>query len=180
MMYSHLFRKKIFFLCVCLLFLSMLYKEAGATSIIQLDALQWPRMKADAFGCFIERTLGYRDSKFNCELKNYMNHGDPCRNTIEYYEGPSFPRDKLTNVHPTIEGMELFWEHGMLQRIEIVFRQQVSEEMARKMILLLPDKKNHPMPNVRSFQFYTQPVTGQVSLSIVGFEHVGSGEVDCD
>ena len=87
-----------------------------------LDVRTWPRMSVGAFGCYLEKSLGHRDPRFNCALKHYQNKGDPCKNTEAYYEGPDFPVSLALHVHPLATDVKLDWEHGELQSVTITLK----------------------------------------------------------
>ena len=64
--------------------------HAAVLPSARIELMTWPRMNAASFGCYMEKTMGYRDKRFNCSLTHYKNAGDPCKNTDAYYEGPAF------------------------------------------------------------------------------------------
>ena len=151
------------------------------TSDARLDAaavniLPWARMSAPDFGCFMEKTLGYRDAKFNCALKNYKNHGGPCRNTKAYYEGPKFPQRLASRVHPLATYIGLDWEHGNLRQITVNLKGMFSEQEVRDAFKV--PKEFTYRDNVMSVDVQNCS-TGMTCLNITGFDHIGSGDVDC-
>ncbi|MCA3929561.1 hypothetical protein, partial [Burkholderia sp.] len=87
-----------------------------------IDIRAWPRMTSPKFGCYVETTLGYRDKRFNCSLKQYRNTGDACKNTKAYYEGPTFPDRLAASVHPLATKVDLDWEHGELQMVTVTLK----------------------------------------------------------
>ena len=152
--------------------------------------LSWPRMRADRFGCMLEKVFDHRDPKFNCSLTYYKNKGDPCKNTTEYYSGPAFPRAKVASVDPLLANLELSWEHGNLQAVALTFKdkQSVSRITERYGLpTLKPGIDDHTLAEGKEFGKF--PNIANISIQtchkerncllIEGFEHMGAGEVDC-
>jgi len=138
---------------------------------IKVDVRTWPRMPVDEFGCMLEKTFGYRDERFNCSLTDYVNTGDPCNNTEEYYEGPSFPESLVKKVHPWMEQIILSWEGGMLQHAWFIFENKPTEEEILTEFGI--DLENIP-ENIDRIN----AENGQLVLE--GFMHMGAGDIDCD
>lgn len=138
------------------------------------DVLSWSRMSADKFGCYLEKTFGYKDAKFNCSLHRYVNNGDPCENTDAYYEGPKFPESLVRKVHPKAKRIILSWEQGELQSFGIFFDKEFTDEEIRQSFNL-PEKSHHP-ENIISIDtdYCTRPC-----LSVIGFDHMGATDVEC-
>ena len=140
-------------------------------------ALAWPRMRADRFGCFMERELGVVDKRFNCATKGYENKGDPCKETEAYVEGPAIPDSVLGKLDPGLTTVELAWEHGELQAATLTFDGVLTQAEAFERAGLPPTGK--PLPeNIQSahVQACSKATT---CLTLVGFDHVGAGDVDC-
>jgi hypothetical protein len=139
-----------------------------------LNLLSWPRMRADRFGCMLEKSFGHRDAKFNCGLTAYQNHGDPCRRVAEYVEGPSFPDSLAAKIDPEVRHVELSWEHGELQSVSFQFNKKVSEAEAKSRLRVAAK-----LPvNVESVDFQACSKQGPC-LTLTGFDHQGAGDVDC-
>ena len=136
----------------------------------QIDILSWTQMPADAFGCMLEKTFAHRDKRFNCSLTDYVNHGDPCGDSKEYYEGPEFPQNLVKQVHPWIESIQLDWEGGMLQHVLFSFDQEHPKEQILSEFGINLDALPE---NIESID------VDEKSISITGFMHVGAGDVDC-
>jgi hypothetical protein len=151
--------------------------EPDAPPLSKGDVLTWPRAPADRFGCFLEKELGHKDKRFNCDLKRYTNHGDPCRLIEAYHEGPEFPAGKVALVHPLLKTIELSWEHGQLQMVILTFRKKMETKEVWKE-LGIPDSGPGERPNVEWVS--VQQGRTDTSLVIQGFAHMGSGDVDCD
>ena len=164
-------------LLLIMLFENLAYASNDAGALSRKDVLSWPRTKADKFGCFLEKSFGYRDRKFNCGLTGYINQGDPCKNFEAYYEGPKFPSEKANLVHPLIQSIELSWEHGDLQAVDITLNKKLDEQEVRKQFNL-PKNDNHSRPNIRSISIQ-QCSLKATCLIIQGFDHMGAGDVDC-
>jgi hypothetical protein len=141
---------------------------ASETNVLKRQEFTgWPRSRVDDFGCFLEKTFGYVDKKFNCRLKNYINKGDPCKNTTAYYEGPTFPENKAKEVHPLAKSIELSWEHGELQNLIITLNKKMTDAEVRKTFTL---------SEAASIQ---QCGLKNTCILLVGFDHMGAGDVDC-
>lgn len=76
---------------------------ASATKLKTDDILTWPGVRADEFGCFLERAFARKDPKFNCALERYKNRADPCKNADAYAEGPVFPQNMGSKISPIVE-----------------------------------------------------------------------------
>lgn len=132
-------------------------------------------MRADAFGCLLEQSLGHRDAKFNCALKGYVNQGDPCRKPDAYAEGPAFPDALASKIDRDVTHVELSWEHGELQSATFQFGKRLSKAEARRR-LHLPAKLPE---NVQSVDVQDCSKAGPCVI-LTGFEHQGAGDVNCD
>jgi hypothetical protein len=138
--------------------------------------LSWFKMNRAQFGCYLQKTFGVRDGKWNCNHKAYKSVGDPCKNTKAYYAGPSFPEKLVKKVNPRLRDVELTWEHGDLQAVYLDFVDKVSDTEARKMFGL--PKKGAPDGFVSvDLQDCHKDYT---CLIIQNFDHMGAGDVDCD
>ena len=138
------------------------------------DVLSWPRMRADHFGCMLEKSLGHRDARFNCALKHYENHGDPCHHVDAYVEGPEFPDALASKVAPDVKHIELSWEHGELQSVTFYFGKHLSKAEVLER-LRIPAKLPE---NIESVDLQACSKEGPC-LTLVGFDHQGAGDVDC-
>jgi hypothetical protein len=157
------------------------------------EVLQWPRMRADQFGCMLETRFGIRDARFTCALRDYRPQADPCFNADEYYAGPSH----LEGISRYIRGLgdvldfQADWEHGQLQSITLTLKGKHSlSEIGRLFGLQFPlgisDDPNanaivrypEAFPNIMSIS--TQSCSrADTCVSIVGFDHQGACGVDC-
>jgi len=144
---------------------------------VNYNVLSWPRMSIPDFGCFLEKTFGFKDPKFNCSLKNYKPSGDPCSNTDGYYEGFEFPNELVSKIHPLLDNIGLAWEHGDLQSVSFSFKKKISSDALKK-AFRIPNEKSYP-ENIMSIGIQNCSRDG-VCLLIQGFDHMGAGEVDCD
>lgn len=148
-----------------------------------LNVLAWPRMAPDAFGCYLEKNLGQRDPRFNCALQGYQNQGDPCHNPEAYNEGPAFPEQLASRVHPLATAVDLSWEHGALQQVTVTLRGTLSETQVRQAFNLphaasasaakLPDNI------MAAYVEAASPAQGLTSVTLLGFDHMGAGDVEC-
>lgn len=165
-----------------------------------IDLSNWPRMTSTQFGCYMEKTFGHRDPRFNCATKNYKNDGDPCRNTEPYYEGPAFPDRAARKVHPLATRVELDWEHEELREVTVTLKGTWNEAQVRKVFRLprtdafrLSDAENAVLPEHlmdTSVQYplsnddavgerASDPSRGVTSVSFIGFEHMGAADFEC-
>lgn len=174
-----MFRSTIFSTFALGLGLVMQPSMAADLAPASVNVLTWSRMSVSDFGCYMEKTFGYRDKRFNCALKGYKNQGDPCKNTDAYYEGPAFPKALLAKVHPLATDIDLSWEHGELQAIGITLKGEFTERETRQ-AFKLPASETTPGPeNVMSTDIQGRH-TGSTIISIQGFDHMGAGDVECD
>lgn len=149
--------------------------------------LTWVRKSPVEIGCMLEKELAYRDSIFNCDYKNYVNNGDPCNNTEEYYKGIVFPNELAQNIDPSIEEVSLDFEHGSLREIRITFRDSLLRNQIVQMFNLPIAKENFP-DNIIDISYGENTYSNEKPtnpdytkwLTITGFEHIGYGEVDCE
>lgn len=140
-------------------------------------ALSWPRMRADRFGCFLERELNVRDKRFNCSTKGYENKGDPCKETEAYSEGPAVPDSVLGKLDPDLTTLELSWEHGELQAATLTFDGVLTKAEAYQRVGLPP--AGQPLPeNVQAAKVEACS-KATTCLTLTGFDHMGAGDVDC-
>lgn len=155
----------------------------------RLDVLSWPRMSAADFGCSIEKTLTHRDARFNCALMGYRNRGDICKTPDTYYEGPAFPDEFATKVHPLATHVELSWEHGNLQAVSITLKGAWSEAQVRQAFrlprastskLTLAEQKAHAWPQNIMDTNIQHPAQGMTEVILTGFDHIGAADVGCD
>jgi hypothetical protein len=131
------------------------------------DVTTWPKTSVTEFGCFLEKQFGHKDEKFNCSLKKYVNKGDPCLNTVVYYEGPKFPDALAKKVDRQIQSIDLIWEHGKMQSVALTLDNKYPEKVLRKKFKL--------------------PATAQIDdcgpkntcITVTGFDHIGAGDADC-
>lgn len=135
--------------------------------LLRSDFTTWPRAHVSEFGCFLEKEFGHKDKKFNCSQKKYINKGDPCKNTEEYYEGPEISQALSTKVDPKIESIHLSWEHGDLQNVSITLKRKYSEKELRE---------SFKLPHGASIQECSKINT---CIVLNGFDHMGAGDVDC-
>ena len=142
-----------------------------------INVLAWPRMQVNKLGCLFEKELDYKDRRFNCSMQHYKNKGDPCKKIKQYYEGFEFPKSKIKQIHPLLEDVRLEWEHGALQMVSMTFPKSMSKEQILK-LFNIPDANTYPN-NIMSIRLQDCSLT-HYCLSLVGFEHMGAGDVDCD
>lgn len=140
------------------------------TLIAATPLSQWPRMRADAFGCMLENEHGHKDATFNCAMSGYVNKGDPCTNTAAYYEGPSVPARLVTGARD----VRAEWEHGELRALHITLTGVLLEKEAKQRLSLpatLP-------PNIMRIDVQAC-AKDATCVTLEGFEHQGAGDVEC-
>jgi hypothetical protein len=154
----------------------------------RIDVRSWPRMSPADFGCFMEKTLGYRDARFNCALKGYRNRGDICKTPDAYNEGPEFPDRLAAAIHPQATHVELRWEHGNLQAMSITLKGTWSETQVRQTFKLpraaasklsVAEQKAHAWPENIMDTDVQYPTQGQTEVTLIGFDHMGAADVGC-
>jgi len=154
--------------------------------LMQYPLTTWPRKNPAVFGCMLESHFGYKDSMFNCARSNYVNKGDPCKNTKEYYEGLQIPDNISSLIYPLFKTITLDFEHGNLQNVSIEFNDSIAIDMI-KMTFRLPSDRNQFPDNIMDIRYGenvsapNKPRNPRYTrwLEIVGFDHIGSGDVDC-
>lgn len=174
-----------------------------------VDISKWPQMSSKAFGCYLEKTFGYRDKRFHCGMKKYEPEGNVCTNAKGYYEGPEFPRRLAAKVHPLATDVQLDWESGGLQSVSVTLKGRWNEKELRKVFGLPPaqdskltdaqrkkvpenllDTRVHYSPNSVSNEYRADadevtgrlpddPARGTTDIWLAGYEHMGAGDVDC-
>ncbi len=150
----------------------------GAT-VARHDILTWSTMDPVQFGCYVEKTFGVRDARFNCGAKPYVASGDPCTAGDAYDEGPAFPEAAAAKIHPEIKSVDLSWERGALQQISVDFKRKLKrKEIAR--ILSLPENFEVPQQKLKFIRIYIQQCSSDgTCLGIQMFDHMGAADVDC-
>lgn len=151
-----------------------------AVSPARVNILKWPGMNPNQFGCYVEKTFGVKDKRFNCSrAKPYVAHYDACEDK-SYSEGPQFPDAAASKIHPNIKSINLTWEHGHLQGMGIVFDRKLSRaEMIR--IVGLPAKFEQPYSVKKVMSIGIQDCSKDVNCLVMQmFDHMGAADVDCD
>ena len=150
-----------------ILLLALCLPFPAQADLQKTDFTTWNHTNARDFGCFLQKSFGHKDKKFNCALKKYKNKGDPCRRLKEYAEGPAFPNEKAGEVDPRIESIDLGWEHGDLQAVNITLKDKFAEKELRE---------SFELPASASVQD-----CGQKHSCIVlqNFDHMGASDTDC-
>jgi len=131
------------------------------------DITTWPKASVSDFGCFLEKQFGHKDDKFNCGLKKYVNKGDPCLNTTEYYEGPKFPAKLAEKINAKIESVDLIWEHGLLQSVSLTLNAKYPEKEVRKLFKLAKTAQVDDCSKKNT------------CVTLTGFDHMGAGDSEC-
>jgi hypothetical protein len=138
-----------------------------------IDVRTWPRMRADALGCLLEKELDHHDKRFNCALKDYKNKGDPCKATTAYYEGPEFPQDKAQAIHRLVHGIRLQWEHGEARAVSVSLAGAPNDDFILRLFALNPQPQNIADVSIQDCG------NNMRCLRLTGFDHMGAGDVDC-
>ena len=152
---------------------------AKKTILDKYPLLTWMRKNPAEIGCILQTEIGYRDSSFNCDYKNYTNNSDPCHDETHYYEGIDFPDSLASKINPLFQQFAMDFEHGNLQQLAITFKDSMEISAVRAMFHLPPDK--HTLPeNVMDLDCGENYSSKTKLVVLTGFEHMGSGDVDCD
>jgi hypothetical protein len=151
----------------------------GRNFVERYPLTSWLRQNPGEIGCIFEKEFNIRDNVFNCSLQNYVNKGDPCKNTESYYEGVQFPATKVREVHPLASEIILSFEGGRLRQIDINFQQPVNIEELKTELKLPIDNSSLPS-NVMTIVYAHGAEKETRIISLIGFEHQGSGDVDCE
>ena len=138
-----------------------------------VDIRSWPRMQTRELGCLME-SLGHRDARFNCALAADVPPGDPCEDTKAYYAGPVFPPALAARVHPLASNVALEFESGQVRWVEVQLNGRFTEREVREAFALPAD---YARPNIMSTHVRIEESLASVIL--LGFDHQGSGDVDC-
>jgi hypothetical protein len=133
----------------------------------------------------LETEFSYKDSVFNCSYKGYFNKGDPIKNTTEFYEGIEFPVDLVSKIDPSVETLDLEFEHGNLREITIQFKDSMLKSKIAEIFNLPTERRLFPENVVdigygENISASNQPVNTKYTkfLTIDGFDHIGAGEVE--
>ncbi|WP_152221253.1 hypothetical protein [Pseudomonas sp. SCB32] len=162
---------------LCLLLTSGL---ASAAPFTPADLVVWPRMSVADFACLLEQHTGQADAQFSCAAsKKLSNWGDACHDTDLSYAGPQLPEALVRQLDPRISEVELDWEYGHLQSVNVTFdRIMTPEEVAG----IFPDVNlDDPTSQANLSSASLQDCAADSScLYLEGFEHMGGGDVDCE
>jgi len=150
--------------------------DAGPRTLASA-AHTWPRMRADRFGCFLEKELGVRDRRFNCSTKGYVNRGDPCKDTQAYSEGPAVPDSLVDRLDPGLTSVSLSWEHGELQQAMLIFDGVLTQAEAFQRVGL--PATGQPLPGNVQHAKVEACSKATTCVALEGFDHMGAGDVDC-
>lgn len=163
-------------------------KSANLSSdfLLKYPLLTLMRKTPAEIGCMLETEFSFRDPVFNCDNKNYVNNGDPCIKTEEYYEGVKIPPNLIKKISPVIQDINLSFEHGNLQKIAITFDNILSKDEIRQTFNLPLDESKFPN-NIMAISYGENIISADKPtdpnytkwLSITGFEHIGAGDVNC-
>ena len=148
----------------------------AATEPAPVDVLAWFKLSPPEIGCWLERTWGHRDPKWNCDLKGWKGSGDPCDDWKPYYEGPEISDAVAKRMGARLENVHLEWEHGMLRSVTLHFDSPVTESEARRAFGL-------PLEGVPAGLMaidHQRCSKRGTCLRVEKFEHQGAGDVDCD
>ena len=160
-------------------------QQIRSAMLTEYPLLTWLRKSPVDISCMLESQLGYQDRAFRCGTK-YVNKGDPCKKTKEYYEGLQIPENIVPKIHPMIKSISLSFEHGELQQVTIEFKDSMIIGRIRS-LFAIPANRNQLPANVMDISYgedlaiARRPDDLRYSsmLDITGFDHMGSGDVDC-
>ena len=160
------------------------FQEPTPSLLTKHPLTTWMRKSPAEIGCLLESELSYKDSVFNCSYEEYINNGDPCDSTVEYYEGVHIPDSLFSKIHSSIKDIRLEFEHGSLRELEITFKDSILITDVKNLFDLpdtIPENvmEIHYGDNIGSKD---KPINPNYTrwLTIYGFEHMGAGDVDCE
>lgn len=105
-------------------------RAAAPAPAAKLDVAAWVRMRPSEFGCWMERSFGYRDPDYGCAAPARPAVSDPCQDGFD--DGPSVPAEVARRIHPLLREVDLAWERGALQSARFLFDPGVADgELAR-------------------------------------------------
>lgn len=165
------------FTALCLLFTSGMASAAPFTTD---DLVSWPRMNVADFACLLEQRTGHADAQFSCAASKQLSHwGDACHDTDLSYAGPQLPEALVRQLDPRIAAVDLDWEYGRLQSVNVTFdRIMTAEEVADIFPQVnLEDPTSRDNLSNASLQDCAEDAS---CLYLEGFEHLGGGDVDCE
>lgn len=153
--------------------------------LLRYPLLTWMRKSPVEIGCMLETEFSYKDPVFNCDYKDYVNKGDPIKNTTEYYEGIKFPDRLVSKIDLSVETLELEFEHGNLREISIQFKDSMLKSEIAKLFELPKERSEFP-DNLTDIGYgenipaSNKPVNLNYTrwLTIEGFDHMGAGEME--
>ena len=129
---------------------------AGTAPLQPTELLQWPRMRADRFGCMLEKRFGIKLETYNCTAPKPPT-GDPCVDTGPYYDGPKLPEQLASSVQGAgaVERLSADWEHGQLRSLTVTLKgKRKVQDVERMFKVTFPKdaKLNSPRghPNIQS------------------------------
>ncbi|MDH1007358.1 hypothetical protein N5J43_00495 [Pseudomonas nicosulfuronedens] len=165
------------FTALCLLVTSGL---ASAAPITTDDLVSWPRMNVADFACLLEQRTGHADAQFSCAASRKLsNWGDACHNTDLSYAGPQLPEALVRQLDPRIAAVDLDWEYGRLQSVNVTFSGIMTAEEVADIFpqVSLEDPTSRDNLSNASLQDCASDAS---CLYLEGFEHLGGGDVDCE
>jgi hypothetical protein len=145
----------------------------------------WLGKPVGEFTCELTKLFSYVDDKFKCGAKA-REEWDP--EDLSYYAGPAFPQEKIKTVHPLLSGIDIAWEHGEIQAINFKFEKELSVESVQRIFNLPRTKQDWSVHFGDIFDIFYGGFTEEdiasndlkllriESLTLVAFEHMGSGD----
>lgn len=164
------------FTALCLLLTSGLVVAKPFTTA---DLVSWPRMSVADFACLLEQRTGHGDAQFSCAAsKQLSNWGDACHDTDLSYAGPQLPEALVRQFDPRISAVDLDWEYGRLQSVNVTFDKIMTAEEVADIFpeVNLDDPGSRANLSNASLQ---DCATDSSCLYLEGFEHMGGADVDC-
>ncbi|MFR0689697.1 hypothetical protein ACLUTX_09885 [Enterobacterales bacterium AE_CKDN230030158-1A_HGKHYDSX7] len=162
---------------LCLLFSSGL---ALAVPFTTADLVTWPRLGVADFACQLEQRTGKADAPFSCAASRKLNNwGDACHDTDLSYAGPQLPEALVRQLNPHITAVDLDWEYGRLQSVNVTFDRIMTEEEVADIFpeVNLDDPSSQGNLSNASLQDCAADAS---CLYLEGFEHLGAADVECE
>jgi hypothetical protein len=152
---------------------------AGAR-LAPAELATWPRMRATDFGCMLEKRFGMQDQKFGCAADfDRIDWGDGCHADGNYYAGPELPARVAKTLPAPIKSVDMAWEHGEAQYVRIEFDPGTSKREIEVLMGLDAERRPANVMNLTITEC-TNDKNCTPNLFMLGFDHMGPGDFECD
>lgn len=138
------------------------------------DILTWIRMRLADFGCMLETKYGYRDTIYNCRLKNNLAKTDPNNNKL-FYDEIQVPDSLVSRIGNHINKLHLYWVQGVLHQINISFSMAIDTNDLKNEL----DIDTSGQRNYRLRMFFPVCTDSLYHLCICDGWRISGSEADC-